>query len=248
MFERETVVQQLRSLQVLETAHLMAGGLSHRMKWRAFKTRYHCLAPSARPLKEDENISDYCESILKSFTATLRASRKGCPSAAQLLPPDSCASTEWVLGSRHVFLSEGARQQLDGMRSGRRNAAALLIQCVWRGVQCRRRWPALKRNLCAVRSLRLRDAARSCSPTALGPRPRPQPISGTPPPEACDPKVVEKTCSLFGLDLVCDRRAGVRMYLMPKCITFRTTHRLCLPVAATPWLATPNWAILRRES
>ncbi len=26
MFERETVIQQLRSLQVLETVHLMAGG------------------------------------------------------------------------------------------------------------------------------------------------------------------------------------------------------------------------------
>lgn len=61
LFDRQVVVQQLRALQVLETVHLMAGGFSHRMKWRAFKTRYHCLAPSSRLLKEDENVVDYCE-------------------------------------------------------------------------------------------------------------------------------------------------------------------------------------------
>ena len=42
-------------------------------------------------------------------------------------------------------------------------------------------------------------------------RPRPQPISGTPPPDAsinsqaidrCDFKTIQQTCSLFGLDLV----------------------------------------------
>lgn len=34
-------------------------------------------------------------------------------------------------------------------------------------------------------------------------RPRPQPISGTPPPEMerCDNKTIQQTCSLFGLDL-----------------------------------------------
>lgn len=37
------------------------------------------------------------------------------------------------------------------------------------------------------------------------PRPRPQPIAGTPPPdptERCDAKIIQQTCSLFGLDLV----------------------------------------------
>lgn len=36
-------------------------------------------------------------------------------------------------------------------------------------------------------------------------RPRPQPIAGTPPPdlnEKCDAKVIQQTCSLFGIDLV----------------------------------------------
>jgi hypothetical protein len=38
-----------------------------------------------------------------------------------------------------------------------------------------------------------------------GGRPRPQPISGTPPPETtekCDAKLVQQTCTLFGLDMV----------------------------------------------
>lgn len=36
-------------------------------------------------------------------------------------------------------------------------------------------------------------------------RPRPQPIAGTPPPdpnEKCDVKIIQQTCTLFGIDLV----------------------------------------------
>lgn len=36
----------------------------------------------------------------------------------------------------------------------------------------------------------------------VGGRPRPQPIAGTPPPEICDPKLIQQTCTLFGLNLV----------------------------------------------
>lgn len=41
--------------------------------------------------------------------------------------------------------------------------------------------------------------------TAPPTRPRPQPITGTPPPienEKMDAKVIQQTCTLFGLDLV----------------------------------------------
>lgn len=42
--------------------------------------------------------------------------------------------------------------------------------------------------------------------TSTGTRPRPQPIAGTPPPdpsEKCaDQKMIQQTCTLFGLDLV----------------------------------------------
>lgn len=43
------------------------------------------------------------------------------------------------------------------------------------------------------------------SATTAIPRPRPQPIAGTPPPdpnEKCDSKIILQTCNLFGLDLV----------------------------------------------
>ena len=186
--------------------------------------------------------------ILKSFTAALRASRKSRP-PVQLLPVHSSASTEWILGNRHIFLSEGARQQLELMRSYRRNAAALLIQSVWRGVCCRRRWPALKRNLYAIRLLKTRsDGSHALHPVQnAGCRPRPQPIAGTPPPDTCDHKVVEKTCSLFGLDLVC----LTLLLCMQRQLTetlLRKTHRLCHPVGHTQWQATPNWATLRLAS
>ena len=38
----------------------------------------------------------------------------------------------------------------------------------------------------------------------IGVRPRPQPIAGTPPPDPtdkCDQKMIQQTCTLFGLDL-----------------------------------------------
>lgn len=41
--------------------------------------------------------------------------------------------------------------------------------------------------------------------TGTATRPRPQPIAGTPPPdpnEKCDSKIIQQTCTLFGLDLV----------------------------------------------
>lgn len=50
--------------------------------------------------------------------------------------------------------------------------------------------------------------------TGTGTRPRPQPIAGTPPPdpsEKCaDQKMIQQTCTLFGLDLV--SRAGMFLW------------------------------------
>lgn len=39
-FDRSTVVRQVRSLQILETVNLMAGGYPHRMRFKAFNARY----------------------------------------------------------------------------------------------------------------------------------------------------------------------------------------------------------------
>lgn len=99
------------------------------------------------------------------------------------------------------------------LRSETRHRASVLIQSTWRGWRLRRRWPALRRNLelqhatpgvgsAASRSVNVGGGGAATGSSA---RPRPQPIAGTPPPdpnEKCDQKMIQKTCTLFGLDLV----------------------------------------------
>ena len=136
-----------------------------------------------------------------------------------------------------MYCSEGARQQLETLRSGTRHRAAVLIQATWRGWRLRKRWPTLRRSLelqqqtsvttttgtlvgvtntsVAVVSVQQARAAAAAATAGAGTgaatagasstRPRPQPIAGTPPPdpaEKCDHKMIQQTCTLFGLDLV----------------------------------------------
>lgn len=136
--------------------------------------------------------------------------------------------------SIHFLFSEGARQQLENLRTNTRHRAALTIQSTWRGWRLRRRWPTLKRNLelqgggttilttlptsqsggalsgviansAPSRTTATAITGSATSAAASGSRPRPQPIAGTPPPdpnEKCDQKMIQQTCTLFGLDLV----------------------------------------------
>ncbi|KAL1417428.1 hypothetical protein MTO96_006171 [Rhipicephalus appendiculatus] len=193
-FERTVVMKQLRALQVLETVNLMAGGLPHRMRFKAFNVRYRLLAPFKILKKTEDKAVGDCKLILEYFSQTIDNVKL------------SNAAVNWALGKRHIFLSENARQQLELLREARRHAAALLIQAVWRGWHQRLRWPSLRRSL----QLHAPRAANMRSQPAVPPagvaiqgRPRPQPISGTPPPEMerCDSKTIQQTCSLFGLDL-----------------------------------------------
>ncbi|KAM7296005.1 unconventional myosin-VIIa [Ixodes scapularis] len=197
-FERTVVMKQLRALQVLETVNLMAGGLPHRMRFKAFNVRYRCLAPfNTLKRTEDKAVGD-CKLILEYFSQAIENVKL------------SNAAVNWALGKRHIFLSENGRQQLEMLREGRRHAAAVLIQAVWRGWHQRLRWPSLRRSLqlhgrtrvASMRSQALLSPAAAAGAQAAG-RPRPQPISGTPPPEMerCDTKTIQQTCSLFGLDL-----------------------------------------------
>lgn len=131
------------------------------------------------------------------------------------IQPVSAASTTWALGKRHIFLSEGARQQLEMLRSERRILSASLIQAMWRGWNLRRRWPLIKQSLIAQNvGTRNTIVLNTISANATN-RPRPQPITGTPPPfsapqqqtqsksiEMCDQNVIQETCTLFGIDLV----------------------------------------------
>ncbi|XP_077527396.1 unconventional myosin-IXb-like dachs isoform X2 [Haemaphysalis longicornis] len=199
-FERTVVMKQLRALQVLETVNLMAGGLPHRMRFKAFNLRYRLLAPFKVLKKTEDKAVGDCKLILDYFSQTLENAKL------------SNAAVNWALGKRHIFLSENARQQLELLREARRHAAAVLIQAVWRGWHQRLRWPSVRRSLqlhgrataTGPRVANMRSQAAVQAPAAvIQGRPRPQPISGTPPPEMerCDSKTIQQTCSLFGLDL-----------------------------------------------
>lgn len=189
-FDRGTVVRQIRSLQVLETVNLMAGGYPHRMRFKAFNTRYRLLAPFARLHRTEDKVTDDCHLILQTVVDSISKQQS------------AAVSTSWALGKRHIFLSEGIRQHLEKMRADKRQKSATIIQATWRGWRCRFRWASVKRE-------KELQASSSTQPPVNrsgngGARPRPQPIAGTPPPdpnEKCDAKIIQQTCNLFGLDL-----------------------------------------------
>ncbi|XP_054287258.1 unconventional myosin-IXb-like [Macrosteles quadrilineatus] len=203
-FDKPTVMRQIRSLQVLETVNLMAGGYPHRMRFKAFNARYRLLAPWGKLRRCEERTTEDCRLILQCLEEK-----------HELKQPISQVSTSWAFGKRHIFLSEGVRQQLECLRWETRHRAAVLIQATWRGWRLRRRWPTLKRNLelhqasnptptTAVGVLSRTTGAPAAPPSATLTRPRPQPIAGTPPPdpnEKYDQKMIQQTCTLFGLDL-----------------------------------------------
>ncbi|XP_059474845.1 unconventional myosin-IXa isoform X2 [Neocloeon triangulifer] len=199
-FERATVMRQIRSLQALETVNLMAGGFPHRMRFKAFNSRYRLLAPFKRLRRTEDRVLEDCHTILQSFALAQQ-------NQADLMKENSSStvSTSWATGKRHIFLSEGARQQLEEMRNSKRHKSAVLIQCTWRGWHLRRRWPTLRRTL-ELQLVRPSNNAskNAANAAAANARPRPQPIAGTPPPDIadkCDHKMIQQTCSLFGLDL-----------------------------------------------
>jgi myosin heavy subunit len=107
------------------------------MRFKAFNARYKMLAPFKRLKRVDDKALDDCSLILQSFQANTTLQ----------LPKDSNVSTSWSLGKRHIFLSEGARQQLEALRAETRHNAAVSIQSTWRGWHFRRRWPTVKRQL-----------------------------------------------------------------------------------------------------
>lgn len=88
---------QVRALQILETAQLMASGYPHRMRFRAFSGRYRALY--GRRAGAERESGEGCARVLRAVQA-----------AAAPPAPASPAAVRWALGKRHVFLSEGMRQ------------------------------------------------------------------------------------------------------------------------------------------
>lgn len=132
-FERQTVVRQIRALQVLETVNLMASGFPHRMRFKQFTARYRMLAPFRLLRRCEEKALEDCKLILQY---------------AMENPPeiDGSVTLSWAPGKRHVFLSEGIRQHLETLRTEIRTKSATAIQSVWRGWQLRRRIGTVKRT------------------------------------------------------------------------------------------------------
>ena len=261
-FDRIHVTQQVRSLQILETVNLMAHGFPHRMRFKAFNSRYRMLATPAKSLSRmEEKAVDDCEIILDCYSRALREEHTLQLESPQQGSMEDIASNnkDWAHGRKHIFLSEGARQQLEQMRDSRRKWAATSIQSLWRGWNVRKRKDckpkrnddihssnqlnhlktSTKTNMSSMMQFGNHEANQATQGKTLTPpsasainglplipggiqqfqpsqvvrsqRPRPQPISGTPPPEApinnhiidrCDFKTIQQTCSLFGLDLV----------------------------------------------
>ena len=208
-FERAHVTNQVRSLQVIETVHLMAKGFPHRMRFKAFNSRYRMLAkPMSILRRSDEKVVEDCELILD------------CYSQVAKVLPESGNNRDWAHGRKHIYLSEGARQQLEALRIDIKNKSATRIQAVFRGYLIRRKMK--KATAVSSTNLNLMVQPTGFVKSASG---RPKPISCTPPPfegqqhqqqqqqqqhvgqsagrgDRCDFKTIQQTCSLFGLDLV----------------------------------------------
>jgi dachs protein len=219
-FDRNLVVEQIRSLQILETVNLMSGGFPHRMRFKAFNARFKSIVRPTRALiGMDEKAVNDCETILDCYSHNLKEL-----AASASLP----RNTSWAHGRKHVFLSEGARQQLERMREERRNNAATIVQKTWKGWHARRKFFAIFGPQVIRKSIMKPSAVPAPLAAGFNPigvsrmssstsrmstrsvRPRPQPLIGTPPPEVmqqpqtdrADFKVIQQTCALFGLDLV----------------------------------------------
>lgn len=89
---------QVRALQILETATLMASGFPHRMRFRAFMSRYRAAtgAGACGAAGAGEADGEACAAVLSA--------------ASPAAPLASQAAVRFAIGKRHVFLSEGMRQ------------------------------------------------------------------------------------------------------------------------------------------
>lgn len=133
-FDRTTIVKQIRALQVLETVNLMASGFPHRMRFKQFNGRYRMLAPFRLLKRTEDKVLEDCKMILQYALKN---------------PPDLMGSVtlSWAPGKRHIFLSEGIRQQLEKLRSELVSKSANLIQTFWKDWQLRKRMGPLNRPL-----------------------------------------------------------------------------------------------------
>jgi hypothetical protein len=90
----------------------------------------------------DEKSVDDCEIILDCYSRLVKEERYD-----EDLGESSNNNKDWAHGRKHIFLSEGARQQLERLREDRRQRAATKIQALWRGWHARGGHQSAKRAL-----------------------------------------------------------------------------------------------------
>lgn len=94
----------------------MTQGLPHRIKLKAFRSRFRMFG-FERGSSPDDLVAESCKLVLNLLGDALRTSPK---------------HVGWALGHKHVFLSEQSRQVLEKLRILRQKVAARTIQNLWR--------------------------------------------------------------------------------------------------------------------
>ena len=160
--------------------------------------------------KIDEKAVEDCEMILDSYSILAKEAFHD-----NINDDTKANNKDWAHGRKHIFLSEGARQQLESLRIIVRKQSAVRIQATFRGFLARRKM-AMAHKVQTVNNNLMMKANMAPNLNHLiqyRSSGRPKPISGTPPPmesvqgvamqtDKCDFRTIQMTCSLFGLDLV----------------------------------------------
>ena len=188
----------------------MHSGFPHRMRFKAFNARYKSLATPMKNLhRTDSKAVEDCEFILDCYSKQVKI----CLEIDSPNNDKRSHNRDWAHGRKHIFLSEGARQQLESLRNMKIQKSATLIQNHWKMFKNRKQQHKKQNN-----NINNNIAQDITDSSKNGPDEnlnllwhhsrRPKPISGTPPPldvasgDKCDFKTIQQTCSLFGLDLV----------------------------------------------
>ncbi|KAK2140441.1 hypothetical protein LSH36_1352g00024 [Paralvinella palmiformis] len=135
VFEREVILQQVRTYQILETLHLMTAGFPHRLRYKAFNARYRLLHP------------DLIHNRIKTRGDNCYAESKQILELLATLDDQPQINTQWALGKKNIFLSESMLQLLERFREEKRCQCATKIQAAWRCHRYVKAWPVLKRQL-----------------------------------------------------------------------------------------------------
>ncbi|ESO94837.1 hypothetical protein LOTGIDRAFT_215365 [Lottia gigantea] len=133
VFDCETILRQIHSIQLQETVQLMVEGLPYRMKYRIFNQRYK-LFMLYRLSHKPDSLPDETKEILECFLRRMDKSNQ------------PYTTTQWIYGRKHIFYSESSRQCFDRMKLDMTSKAATVIQSYWRGYWARRSWSMRKKS------------------------------------------------------------------------------------------------------